>query len=47
MRGWFDLLDTDGIGASDEPALIESARIAERLIAPGKRRKALDGIESS
>ena len=33
MRGWFDLLDTDGIGASDEPALIESARIAERLIA--------------
>ena len=33
MRGWFDLLDTDGIGASDESALIESARIAERLIA--------------
>ena len=33
MRGWFDLLDTDGIGASDEPALVESARIAERLIA--------------
>ncbi|MFQ7008237.1 MAG: hypothetical protein ACLRRK_06560 [Parasutterella sp.] len=26
MRGWFDLLDTDGIGASDEPALVESAR---------------------
>lgn len=33
MRGWFDLLDSDGMTASDQAGLLRSRKVIERLIA--------------